>query len=91
MDGTPLISATDYNRANGAVGIVNLALQTTVQNYSATQTTQAPITLPNIGPQYIQKFGPLTPGKKIGLSLAYVNFSNGAKSPTQTTSCIIGA
>ena len=91
MNGTTVITYTDTTLNAGACGIMaNILSPFYVANYAVTATATTP-TLPNIAPQYIAKFGTLTAGKRIGASLAYINLLTGAKSPTQSQSCVVAA
>lgn len=90
-DATTIIALTDATLPTGPPGITQRGTSLQFRDYQLTTPPATPPSLPNIGPQYVAKFGTMTPGQRIGASAAYVNLLTGAKSPTQTQSCIVAA
>ena len=85
------LSATDSFYTQGAIAIDTYNAHFHARNLMvqiATPTQPHPAAL---GSTYIAKFTSMTAGKKIGISLAYVNLLTGAKSPAQTALVTIAA
>jgi hypothetical protein len=91
IDATQIGTYADPSYTAGALGFVSDAIDAYYGPLTVTGNLAIPLTLPDITAAYASKFGPLTQGKKIGLTLAYVNPANGCKSPTQSTLITIAA
>lgn len=82
--GTSVCTGTDSTLTSGATGLIAYAPSHSLQSWALTNLAAVRPTIAGLTATYLAKYGALVPGKKIGLTLSYVNLTTGQQLEPQS-------